>query len=355
MAQQSPTLTGLDAVIEESKKIFDGRRDPIDPAMGKKLIINIAASGAFVDRRNNPNLPITTEEVAAQVKAAYQAGAAMWHFHPKNPQTGTQFMSLDERLRIHKEWCDGVFAVAPDIITDVGAIYMTPPQFNGGRIADEKSILAETRVAPLIEPLTRMGANNRYVEIGIVLPFTGTLGSGTNMLGFNTKAGAISDVKYLQSKGIRVELSPFHHSDFLDVKEWVLDSGIARPPVILDTLLGVHNTPTSLYGIEAFEYLFTYVRMLPKSGIVWQALMGGRNWMPLTVMAIMLGADMVRIGMEDAVNMYPHRDDYIRDNGEVVKAIAGIARNLGREIATPAEARAILGLPKVGTAQAMAV
>jgi 3-keto-5-aminohexanoate cleavage enzyme len=336
----------LDAVIEEAKKVFDGRRDPIDNAMGKKLIINIAASGGFVDRRHNPNLPMKTDEVAREVKDAYNAGAAMWHFQPRNIRDGMIFMPLEERLQVHQEWCDSVFAVAPDVITDVGAIYMTPPRLNG-RVVDEQSILAETRIAPLIDPLTQMGPRNRYVEIAIILPFTGSLGPGTNLLGFNNKAGVVSEVKYLQSKGIRVELSPFQHVDLLNVKEWVIDSGIAEPPVILDTLLGVHNTPSSFSGIEAFEFLFTWVRMLPKKGVLWQALIGGRYWMPMTVMSIILGADVVRIGMEDAVNMYPHRNDYIRSNGEVVEAIAGIARYLGREVATPAEARKMLCLPVV--------
>jgi len=95
--------------------------------------------------------------------------------------------------------------------------------------------------------------------------------------------------------------------------------------------------------------------MLPKTGVLWQAIMGGRYWMPLTVMAIMLGVDIVRVGMEDAVNMFPHRDDHIRDNGEVVEAIAGIARYLGREVATPSEARKMLGLSQIGEFKAVAV
>ncbi len=111
-------------------------------------------------------------------------------------------------------------------------------------------------MAPLIEPLVAMGSNNRYVEIAIILPFTGAVGPGTNMLGFNNKAGVVSDVTYLQSKGIRVELSPFQHLELINVKERVLDPGIARPPVILDTLVGRRNTPAGLHGIEAFEYLF---------------------------------------------------------------------------------------------------
>jgi len=334
-------------VVEEAKKVFDGQREPIDTAMDKKLIINIAASGAFVDRRHNPYLPIMTEDVAREVADAYKAGATMWHLHPRNPENGMIFMPLERRLEIHKEWCDAVFQVAPDIITNIGAIYMTPPTLSD-RVVDEQSILAETRIAPLIDPLSRMGRNNRYVEVAIVLPFASAMGPGTQLLAFNNKAGVTSDVKFLQSRGIRVELSPFQHLELLNVREWVIDTGIVQPPVILDTLIGVHNTPSVLSGMEAFEFLFTYVRMLPKKGVLWQALLGGRYWMPLTVMAIILGADIVRIGMEDAVNMYPHRDDYMEGNGKVVEVIAGIARYLGREVATPKEAREILGLPGIG-------
>lgn len=60
-----------------------------------------------------------------------------------------------------------------------------------------------------------------------------------------------------------------------------------------------------------------------------------------------LGADMVRIGMEDTVYMYPHRNDYIRSCGKVVETVAGIAKYLGRKIASPSEARKILRLPKI--------
>lgn len=345
MAQPSTSNSALDLVVKEVKQIFDAHKEPIDMAMDKKLIINVAASGAFVEKRHNPYLPITTKEVSKEVAGAYNAGASMWHFHPRDPENGMAFIPLEKRLRIHKEWCDSVFDVAPDIVTDVGAIYVTPPALTG-RVVEEKSILAETRVAPLIDPLIKMGPNNRYVEIAIILPFTGALGSGTNLLGFNNKAGVVSEVRLLQSKGIRVELSPFQHMELLNVKEWVIDSGIAKPPVILDTLIGVHNTPGTMSGMEAFEFLFSYVRMLPK-GVMWQALLGGRYWMPLTVVAIILGADIVRIGMEDDVYMYPHRDDYIDANSKAVEAIAGIARFLGREVANPSETRTILGLPQI--------
>jgi len=98
--------------------------------------------------------------------------------------------------------------------------------------------------------------------------------------------------------------------------------------------------------MESYELLFTLVRMLPK-GVLWQTIIGGRYWLPLTVAAISLGVDVVRIGMEDSVYMYPHTNDYIKGCGQVVEAVAGIAKRLGREVATPSEAREILGLPQI--------
>jgi len=66
----------------------------------------------------------------------------------------------------------------------------------------------------------------------------------------------------------------------------------------------------------------------------------------LTAAAIIMGVDVVRVGFEDAVYMYPHKDDYIKEGGKVVEAVAGIARCLGREAATARKAREIVGLPE---------
>jgi 3-keto-5-aminohexanoate cleavage enzyme len=341
------TKTPHELLVEEMRKVFDAHNEPIDEAMGKKLIINACVSGAFVNRTHNPNLPITAEEVAKDVGAAYNAGASMWHFHPRDPESETIFLPVDQRVKLHKEWCDAAFEVAPDIITDVGATYVSPPKLVGP-LVQEESILAETRMAPIINPLTELGPNNRYVEFSIILCHTAALGRGGFFLSFNNKTGIVSDVKFLQSKGIRVEFSPFKHSDVQDVIDWAIEPGIAQPPVILDTLLGVHNSPTPKPTMEALEMLFTYVRMLPKKeGVLWQSLLGGRYWLPLTVTSILLGADIVRVGIEDAVYMYPHSNELLKSCGQVIETVAGIARYLGREIATPSEARTILGLPQI--------
>lgn len=331
--------------IDEARSVFDAHREPEDPTLNKKLIINVAPGGSFINRSINPHLPLTAGETAAEVARACNEGATMWHFHPKDPQTESTAMPLDRRVRIHREICDAVFEAAPEIVTDIGGIYVSPPVFQGNLI-DRDSILAETRVAPLIDRLAELGPNNRYVEIAIVLCHTAALG-GTCLLSFNNKVGVTSDVNYLQSRKIRVELSPFKHSDLQDVNEWVFDSEIIERPVIVDTLLGVHNSPRAIPGMGGFEQLFAYVRTLPQ-GVLWQAMIGGRNWLTLTTAAIMLGADIVRIGKEDAVYRYPNKDELITDCGGVVRAVATIAGLLGREVATASEARRILGLRQIG-------
>src|SRR4029077_15159705 len=71
---------------------------------------------------------------------------------------------------------------------------------------------------------------------------------------------------------------------------------------------------------------------------------GGRNWLPFSTLAIMLGFDMVRVGMEDTVYLYPHREEKIQSSAQAVRKVVHVANELGREIATSAEARAIMGI-----------
>ena len=66
--------------------------------------------------------------------------------------------------------------------------------------------------------------------------------------------------------------------------------------------------------------------------------------MPFSTLAIMLGFDMVRVGMEDTVYLYPHRDEKIKTSAEAVRKVIAVANELGREIATPSEAKAIMGI-----------
>jgi len=335
------------AVVENNKKVFEGHLDPIDKTMDKKLIITAATSGGLVDRRYNPHIPVTAEEVAKETEAAWKAGASIWHMDPRDPETGLTFMPLDKRIKYHRDWCDAVFDVAPDIITMVGVTSVRPITLAGG-LVEEKSFLAETRVTPIIEPLSKMGPNNRYVEIASTMLLGGATG-GTRSLAYYNRESVISDVEYFQSKGIKVELGVFNLGNIHEAKQWVIDTGVAKTPVILSTCWGIHNSFIPHSDLEAFTELLTYtqvIRRLPK-GVLWQQMVGGRYWLPMAAASIILGADIVRVGMEDAMYMYPHKNDLMKENGKAVEAVAQIAKYLGREVATPSEARKILNLPQI--------
>jgi len=106
---------------------------------------------------------------------------------------------------------------------------------------------------------------------------------------------------------------------------------------------GMHHSAPTYPDLWGLIHLITMRHLLPEGTIVGAGI-GGRNWLPLAVLAIILGVDFIRVGKEDAMWVYPHRDDVIKTNAEVVKKIAAIARELGRDIARPDEARKMMGI-----------
>ena len=106
---------------------------------------------------------------------------------------------------------------------------------------------------------------------------------------------------------------------------------------------GMHNTGDTYPDPWGLLYLIGMKNMMPQDSVVGTSA-GGRNWLPITVEAIMLGVDIVRAGLEDTLYMYPHKNELVKSNADAVKKLKSIAIELGREIATPDEARKILGI-----------
>ncbi|MFH1169691.1 MAG: 3-keto-5-aminohexanoate cleavage protein, partial [Chloroflexota bacterium] len=143
-----------------------------------------------------------------------------------------------------------------------------------------------------------------------------------------------------------------HNFEGVDnVKEYLIDEGILEKPYVICVGPGMHKPSTQTYpdpwGMLYLINIINYATsIIPREDIVLGASIGGRNWLPITTLAIMLGVDFVRLGMEDAMHLYPHKDDLIDSCAQVTRKVANIARELGREIATPAEGRKLLALKK---------
>ena len=150
-------------------------------------------------------------------------------------------------------------------------------------------------------------------------------------------------MQYLESLGVKPEIVLYHDVCITEFKEWVEQQGIGKKPYLFDILLGMHDSLACVPTSDGIEHLMRMRRSLPKDSVV-QAICGGRNKMAMITASIITGVDMVRIGMEDGIYKYPHKDDLITSCAEQVQAVVNICKELGRPIATPEQARKILGL-----------
>ncbi len=140
-----------------------------------------------------------------------------------------------------------------------------------------------------------------------------------------------------QEQGIKPEFEIFHAGQFW-LMEHVLAAGLATEPYWVQLVMGVQNGnfPTPMDVLDL-------VNALP-DGSLFSVIGVGPHQLPLTTLSILLGGH-VRVGMED--NVYFRRGEKATSNAQFVERVVQIAGALGREIATPADAREMLGISPV--------
>ncbi len=270
----------------------------------EKLIITAALTGAEVTKEACPNLPVTPDEIAQAAYECWQAGASIVHVHARDAE-GNPTQSYD----VYKEIIEKVKAKCDIIVqpSTGGATWHTP---------DER-----------LQP----------VELK---PEMATLSCGTCNFGdevfMNTEAYMEKFAKRMQELGVKPELEIFERGMIENAKKLV-KKGLLNEPVHIDFVLGV---PGACPGNP--EDLMYMIQQLPV-GATWTVAGVGRFQLPLTTMAIILGGN-VRVGFED--NIYYTKGVKADSNAQMVERVARLAKELGREVATPDEARVILGLKK---------
>jgi 3-keto-5-aminohexanoate cleavage enzyme len=302
-------------------------RELPSPVMNKKLVINVAPTGAFIKREQNPHQSYTPSEVARQVIDAYKVGATVFHVHVRDERGIIQL----DNVPLIKEALDLVLDECPDMLLS-----------HSGHAASLKDgAAAKTLVGPLVEAGQKTGRN--YVHTMVVLPLA-------THLQYVDEAGLKETIQYLQNNNVVPEFQIDNYRALHNVIRWVIDTGILKKPYVINLLSGLHGPtvvgpglPDPWGRIHWMTMLHCMRQMLPDE-CVFGATIGGHHWLPVTVEAIMLGVDCVRVGMEDTLWLYPHREDRIESCAQVVNKVATIARELGRDIATTSEARDILGL-----------
>lgn len=270
----------------------------------EKLIITAAICGAEVTKEQNPAVPYTVEEIVREAKASYDAGAAIVHLHVREDD-GTPTQS---KARF-KECIDAIYKAIPDVIlipSTGGAVGMT----------------AEERLQP--------------TEL---MPEMATLDCGTCNFGdevFENTMPMMRDFgKRMMENNIKPEYECFEMGHLETILRMAKRGEVPGEPMQFNFVLGVLGCAAA-----TIDNLLWMVRRLPE-GSTWTATGIGRHEFPLAFHAIPMGGH-VRVGFED--NLYVEKGVLAKSNGELVEKTVKIARLLGREIASPAEARKILNL-----------
>ena len=272
----------------------------------EKLIITAAISGAEVTKEHNPAVPYTVEECVREAKMAYEAGASIIHLHVRTDDgTPTQ-----DKNRF-KEVMDANKAEIPDVIIQ--------PSTGGavGMSNDER--LQPTELNPEMATLD-----------------CGTLNFGGDEIFENTE----NTIKYfgerMIERGIKPELEVFDKS-MIDMALRLHKKGYIQKPMHFDFVMGVNG------GISGTLRDFVFLRGSIPADATYTVAGVGRFEFPLAVAAIIDGGH-VRVGLED--NTYISKGVLAKSNAELVEKVVRLAKEFGREIATPDEAREILGLKK---------
>lgn len=276
--------------------------------MSRKVIITIAPTGSIPTRKNNPNLPITPEEVAEETRRSYEAGAAVVHLHARNPDTGEPTPDIE----VFRANLEAIRAACP-IIT----------QITSGGGATRLGLTPEERLKPVLE----------------LQPDSASLNAGSMNFGRNLfpNLPEVMELYARRMKEIKVmpEFEVYDLSMINNVEVWIHQGGILEPPYQFSFVLGV------LGGIPAtFKNLLALKESLPE-GYTWQAIGIGRHQIPMGIMAVLMGGNF-RVGFED--NVYLSKGVLAKSNAELVAKAVRIIRELGYEPATVAEAREILPL-----------
>ncbi len=291
--------------------------------MRAKSILTCAVTGNLTTREQNPNLPVTPEEIARSAIDAARAGAAIVHLHARDPATGRGTMRAD---------------LFDDIVTRIRAanvdVILNLSTGEGGRFIPSND---DPRVAAPGSTLTV--PEKRVAHVAALCPEVCTLDFNTMFSGtavvINTPRNLEIMAQHIYAAGVVPEIEIFDSGD-LQMALNFLERGVLRDPLMWNIVLGVR------YGAMADTQTMQYfVSRLPRDA-QWTAFGIGRMAFPMLAQAWLLGGH-VRIGMEDTV--YLERGVLASSNAQLVEKAVGIVRSLGGDIASTAEARVMLGLP----------
>ena len=281
-------------------------------ALKNKVIITAAVTGAWPKKENNPNVPMTPQEIADDVYACWKAGAAVAHLHMRDDEgNGTMDTAkFEESVNlIHTKYpdCDIVLN-----LTTSGDIH-----------ADDEIRVAHVKKLKPEMASYDCGSMN-WLNSGLFL----------NTPKFLTDCGLL-----FQELGVKPEIEAFDPG-MIGNAAYYIKKGVLKTPVHFQFCMGCAN------GIAGSMKNLIFMKetadeLVGKGNYTWSCFGVGHSAMEMLYGAVALGGG-IRVGMEDNV-MYA-KGQLAESNVQFVERAARVIREYGNEVATPAEAREMLGL-----------
>ena len=269
------------------------------------LIVTAALTGGVHGKEANPAIPETPDEIGRAAAAVEDAGASVVHLHARDPSgersfATERFQAIDDAVRAH----------ADDVVIQ---------HSTGGTGAPTEERAGPLRTDPPPEMASLdMGPLNRY----------------DHLTSENTRHTIEELGREMRERDITPELEVFNNGHLNETYRLLEEDIIEEPPYV--NLIFGRGT----FAIPSPENVLNAVRNLPEDSI-FNVLATGPHQLPLTTQSVLLGGH-VRVGLED--NLYHRRGEPATGNPQLVERSANVIRSLDRELATPDEARELLGM-----------
>jgi len=285
--------------------------------MARKVIITAALTGAFQGKEANPNLPEQPHEIAQAAYDAYNAGAAIVHIHARDKSGASS-----DDPKIFSEINTLVRAKSPIILQNT-----TSPAAREGAVAENGlRLLYEAEVLPEMCSLDCTLICTRWKNLNLIYEWT--------------REFLLNTAKLMLDKNIKPELEIFSPTSIEDVFNVLKPAGVLTDPISFSFVMGMNNISQGAMEFS-IDNLVHMINKVPK-GTLFSTLAVGKHQLPGAVMTMLMGGN-VRVGFED--NIYYKKGELAKSNAQLVERIAKMAMEFGYEVATPEEAREILGIP----------
>ena len=299
--------------------------------MAAKVIITCAVTGSIHTPSMSPHLPVTPDQITDAAVGAAEAGASVIHLHARDPETGRPVQTPDAFM-----------AFLPRIKQQTGAILNIT---SGGGLG----MTMEQRLAPALAAAPELASMNMGSMNFNISGAARALGpdahdwerpyveGSRDLIMSNTFVQIERGMRELGALGTRFEFECYDVGHLYTLAHFV-DLGLVKPPFFVQCIFGISGAIGA--APENLMFMKTTADRLFGGDYLLSVLGAGRHQFPLVTMGAIMGGN-VRVGLED--NLYLAKGELAPSNAAQVAKIRRILAELGLDIATPDEARAMLG------------